>query len=295
MPKRTNERQQIIEMLKAMLVGENCTVTPSKMLRDAVTGAEREVDVVAEYDVEGDVFVQSFEVTSKGHRADVTWAEQLIKKHENLPTGHLYLVSWSGFTKGVVALAKTNPRVRLVTPEVVTGGEGPQIKRLYVDLVSLTPHKTVFIVARLDGTQLRVVVVPDNTVFSADGTLLMSALDIFNGVLHNPETVERVLRLVHDHPDRENLKSFLLSTDLSTQGFLLRQEDPAELQVITAVEIQGEVEFAQAPLDLEVRTFADTRFAHGRTNVGDAKGLVVALLDEQSEVTKVQANLKLDK
>jgi len=45
-PKRTNERQQIIELLKTMLAGPTCTVTASKLLRDVITGAEREVDVV---------------------------------------------------------------------------------------------------------------------------------------------------------------------------------------------------------------------------------------------------------
>lgn len=292
MPKRSNERQQIIEMLKTMLAGAKCTVTPSKMLRDAVTGVEREIDVVAEYEVDGDVFVQSFEVTSKGHPADLTWAEQLIKKHENLPTGHLYLVSWSGFTKSVIELAKSNPRVRLVTPEIVKGESGAEVKRLYADFVSVTPTKTVFIIEQLDGTPLRVVVFPDNSVFAGDGTYLMSALDVFNGVLHNPVTAELVLRQVHGHPDRERLKTFMINADLSASGFYLRKDEPEELHSIKAVEIQGEVGFEQEPLDMEVRTFLDQRFAHGRANVGGVTGLVVAVLDDQSEVKKVQAAVK---
>jgi hypothetical protein len=292
MPKRTNERQQIIEMLRAMLAGSNCTVTPSKMLRDAVTGAEREVDVVAEYDIDGDVFVQSFEVTSKVNRADLTWAEQLIKKHENLPTGQLYLVSWSGFTKGVFSLAKVNPRVRLVTPEIVKGELGAEVKRLFADFVTITPTKTVFIVEQSDGTPLRVAVVQENIVFAADGTNLMSALDVYYGVLNSQEVTELVLRTVHDHPERESLKNLVLTADLSTSGLHLRKESPEELQPIKAIEVEGTVVFEQQPFDMEVRAFLNQRFAHGRANVGPASGLLVAVLDERSEITKLQAQVK---
>jgi hypothetical protein len=182
-----------------------------------------------------------------------------------------------------------------VTPQIVKGESGAEIKRLYTDFVSVTPTKTVFIVEQSDGAPLRVVVAQDNAVFSADGTNLMSALDVFNGVLHSPATTERVLRQAHDHPDRENLKNFVLNADLSTSGLHLRKEAPEELQPIKAVEIQGEVGFEQQPLDMEVRTFVDQRFAHGRANVGGATGLVVAVLDDQSEVTRVQANVKLEK
>ena len=116
MPRRTNERQEIIELLKRITAGPNCTDTSSKLRKDAVTGDEREVDVVAENEVDGDRFVQSFEVTSKSRRADVTWVEQLLQKHQHLETDRLILVSWKGFTASARRLAEKNPRVVLVTP-----------------------------------------------------------------------------------------------------------------------------------------------------------------------------------
>lgn len=123
MPQRTKEKQQVIEMLRSSLAGPNCTVTPSKMMVDSVTKQEREVDVVAEYVLDGDTFVQSFEVTARRNRVDVERVEQLLRKHENLATDRLFIVWWHGFTKGARTLAQTNPRVLLITPEVVEGDE----------------------------------------------------------------------------------------------------------------------------------------------------------------------------
>jgi hypothetical protein len=285
-PKRTNERQQIIEMLKTMLAAPSCTVTASKFLRDVVTGADREVDVVAEYHLDGDTFVQSFEVTSKSRPADLIWVEQLLRKHENLPTDHLYLVSWSGFTATARKLAESNPRLYLVMPQVVPGPSGSEIKTLYTDIVHLTPQKTVFIVERPSGGNVNVAVFPDNVMYFEDGTYGGTALEAFDAVLKDPRSIELVLRQVHEHPKREELRSFDLRADVTIATRYLRQETPTEeLQLITAIEISGHLVFEQQPLDMEVRTFVGQRFAHAQATVAGVDGLFVAVLDEGSEVT----------
>jgi hypothetical protein len=110
MPQRTNEKQQVIEMLKTMLAPHGCTVTPSKLLLDSQLQATREVDVVAETVIDGQVFTQSFEVVDRSRRSDLPWVESMLQKHKNLPTDRLYLVSWSGFTKDAFRLAATSPR-----------------------------------------------------------------------------------------------------------------------------------------------------------------------------------------
>jgi hypothetical protein len=292
-PKRTNERQQIIELLKTMLAGAACTVTASKMLLDVITGAEREVDVVAEYDVDGDTFTQSFEVTSKSRRADLTWVEQLLKKHENLPTDHLYLVSWSGFTSTALKLADSNPGLFLVTPQVELGPDGPQVKTLYTDTVRLSPRKTVCLVKPGPSEIVRVVVEPYHDLYSREKKLLGSVLDLVSAMLADRAAVELVLREAHNYPDRANMRWFVLGNELEEEGLYLHHKESDELHAVTAVEVSGEILFAQEPLEMEVRDFLSHRFAHGQAVPFGATGLIVAVLNSQSEVTNLIARFPL--
>ena len=293
MPKRTNERQQIIELLKTMLAGPTCTVTASKLLRDLITGAEREVDVVAEYDVDGDTFTQSFEVTSKSRRADLIWVEQLLKKHENLPTDHLYLVSWSGFTSTALKLAESNPGLFLVTPQLELAPDGPQVKTLYTDRVRLTPRKVVCLVKTSPSEIVRVIVEPDHNLYSKEKRLLGSVLDLVSAMLADKAAFELVMREAHNYPDRANMRWFVLGKELEEMGLCLHHEESNELHSVTAVEVSGEIIFAQEPLEMEVRDFLSHRFAHGQVAPFGATGLVVAVLNSQSEVTNLMARFPL--
>ena len=283
-------------MLKDLLAGPNCTVTESKFLVDAVTGDEREVDVVAEYDDDGHIFVQSFEVTGRKKPADLTWAEQLIKKHENLPTAHLCLVPWGGAYKSVQKLVTANPRVSVVTPEIVEGRDGPEIKTLFADMVRLQPMEVVATVERPNGERGKAILEHDFVVCSADGTELGGAGELYGEILNSEASIQMVLRQAHDHPQREELKSFVLGRDYSAFGFYLRKDEPVvELQHILSIEVTGGVVFEQTPLEMEIRKFGEQRFAHGRTSLLGTDGLVVATLDDQLDVTKMSAKFGANK
>jgi hypothetical protein len=105
-----------------------------------------------------------------------------------------------------------------------------------------------------------------------------------------------VLRQAHDHPQREELKSFVLGRDYSAFGFYLRKDEPVvELQHILSIEVTGGVVFEQTPLEMEIRKFGEQRFAHGRTSLLGTDGLVVATLDDQLDVTKMSAKFGANK
>jgi hypothetical protein len=112
MPKRTNPRQQIIELLVSMNAGPGCTVTPSKSLHDVHSGLDREVDVVVERLIDRETSTWSYEVVAPRRPADVEWVEAMMTKHENLPTEKLFLVSWSGFTRGATKAGRDQPAGR---------------------------------------------------------------------------------------------------------------------------------------------------------------------------------------
>lgn len=107
MPARTNEFQKLILFIKKHLA-PTVAITESKLLKDRLTGAEREVDVCLEQQVGGHNLIISIECTDARRRADVTWVEQMKSKHDRLPTNLLVLASASGFTEGAMDLAKVS-------------------------------------------------------------------------------------------------------------------------------------------------------------------------------------------
>jgi hypothetical protein len=98
MPRRTTPFQRAVYYLKAHLAENGTTVTESHMLRDRVTGEEREVDVVLKAQIVGHPVTIGIECRERGRRADSPWVESMHGKHATLPTDHLVLVSSSGFT-----------------------------------------------------------------------------------------------------------------------------------------------------------------------------------------------------
>jgi len=107
------------------------------MLRDTVLDVEREVDIVVEGTFDGDPVLTSIEVIEQGKRGNLTWVEQLIGKHRNLPTNRLILVSQSGFTKNALALVATQGgRVEALQPKVIEDNGQARVETLYADLCS---------------------------------------------------------------------------------------------------------------------------------------------------------------
>ncbi len=90
--------------------------------------------------------VTSVECNARARRATIEWVEQMIKKHESLPTDKLVLVSKAGFTKSALGKAKalnvdaltiseasaTDWTTRL--PSVQLDMLVPKLKSVHVDL-----------------------------------------------------------------------------------------------------------------------------------------------------------------
>jgi hypothetical protein len=75
------------------------------MLEDSVTGEPREVDIVAESRVGPYTLRLGIECRDHQRPADVTWVEQIAKKHEHLSTDKVVLWSASGFTPAALKKA----------------------------------------------------------------------------------------------------------------------------------------------------------------------------------------------
>lgn len=106
MPKRTNQFQKLVFTIQTSL-SDNGEVTESKMLKEVLTGIEREVDIVIEDNISGVDVIVSIEANYRGKRVDVTYVEQLAKKHETLPTNKLVIVSNKGLSKNAEIKARS--------------------------------------------------------------------------------------------------------------------------------------------------------------------------------------------
>jgi hypothetical protein len=81
------------------------SVAESELMTDRATGEPREVDIVVRSRVGEHEIVVSVECLEHSRKATVSWIEQMITKHQALPTHKLVLVSASGFTVPAIAKA----------------------------------------------------------------------------------------------------------------------------------------------------------------------------------------------
>lgn len=98
MPKRSNEFQKIVKLLKALNCN-NLKVIESHIIKELASGVEREVDIYIENKIGEIHYVICCEVIGRKRKADLNWVEQMISKHRKLITDKLILISKSGFTK----------------------------------------------------------------------------------------------------------------------------------------------------------------------------------------------------
>ena len=98
MPKRTNALQKAIKLVEEHK-GNFLNLRESAMLRDRYAGIDREVDILLEGEINTHSITVAIEVRDRKRPAGTPWVEEMISKHNSLPTDKLILVSSSGFTK----------------------------------------------------------------------------------------------------------------------------------------------------------------------------------------------------
>ena len=143
-PKRTNLFQEVVEIIHGHMA-EDATVEASAMLRDGRTGYDREVDVVIRSRSAGYEIVVSVEAVGRSRKATVEWVEQVVRKHQHLPTNKLVLVAERGFSEQARAVAESEGAVALA-PEDLTGDDPAgrvvsTIRSLWPKVVTFNPEE----------------------------------------------------------------------------------------------------------------------------------------------------------
>jgi hypothetical protein len=226
----------------------------------------------------------SYEVVAPRRPADVEWVEAMIAKHENLPTEKLFLVSWSGFTRGARRQAATNPRVELGTPDLVPGPNGPRIKTIRVGSIQMTPRETRIGFIRPDGSEGWVRYLPDFALYSQSKKVVGVAQTLTDGLMNDPRVPQLALQNASVNPERDDLKSFDFFSPI-VADLHLYNEDVDKLQRITLIEVLGDFRFAEKRLDLEVRKLRGQPFAYGTVKLAEANATLVTRLNEALHIT----------
>jgi hypothetical protein len=290
MPKRSNEKQKIIVMLKELLAGPDTTVTESKLLWDKGAEAWREVDVVVEIEVDGRRVVASYEVTNIKNPVDVMWTEQLLAKHERMDSDRLYLVPWGGVTAMARTLVANTPWASFVEPLIVNGPDGPVVQNIFADLLALEP-KVVLAAIERGGEDVVFELEADTGIYNREGKEVEPLSLTVHRMLATAENARGMLKLAHEHPTRDALNSFLIGARFNEREIFLRYTDEhgnVELHCVKAIEVRGATSFSQSPLRLELRTFAEDKFLHGRADFDGFTSLAVATLGEDGQPSQIR-------
>lgn len=282
MPKRTNVFQKLVFLVKKH-VAVGATVTESKLLRDNITGAEREVDVCIESVVAGHQVTVSIECRDRGRKADVQWVEEMKAKHERFPTNALVLISRSGFTKEATLVARSYgmevisfDAINANAVERLFGGTGS----LWYKVFTLTPTKVVIRVAQTPSLPAEnVVVLPDNLIYDHNGQEIGPVKKLVELLLNTEHAVQKFGKL-----GDESHKGFEIrwepATDKDGHPFCLQKLEPFVLRPIEYVLITGSCNFDISAFRLQHGILGNVRVAWGTGSLFGKEALLVASEDK---------------
>lgn len=285
MPKRTNDFQRLVYLIQKNL-SDGSEVTESRMLRDRQTGTEREVDVVIEGKLSHQSVVISIECRDRKRRADVQWVEQMIAKHERLPTNVLLLASSSGYTAEAVRVAEAHGTgffsLENQTEENVSELVG-SAGSLWIKNYRLFPEAVRVEVAAVEDLDPETVVtMPDNLLYSRDGTELATLKKMVETLLEK----EHVRRFMAKE-GLENHRSFRVEwtapTDSSDHVLYMMKLEPQVLRKVERIRIEGACEIAIAEFGLKSGAVGAVQFVWGKAKVAGQDAMAVATQTEDGQ------------
>jgi hypothetical protein len=282
MPERSNEFQRLIFLLKQQL-GREATVTESKMLKDLVTGANREVDICIETVVTSEPVMVSVECRDRKRAADVTWVEEMKAKHERLSTNALILISRNGFSARAVELARAY-NIRTLKFEETTEDDVARVfgnlDSLWTKVFTLTPTKVVATVASTgDLPAERVAMLPDNTIHDADGTAIAPIRDLVQSWLHSSQVREELAKR-----GNESHKTFVVGWPQPKgeggASLYLQKIEPSVLRLVELIEARGTCSFEVSRFPLRHGVLGDVKVSWGKGTFDGKDAVLLASKDE---------------
>jgi hypothetical protein len=289
MPPRSNNFQRLVAILQEHLAGAEA-VTESAMLTDRVTGVEREVDVVVRAPAGGRVLTISLEANKRRRKADLLWVEQMVRKHRDLPTNQLVLVSEAGFTPKALKLADIEG-VIAVAPEELTGEEPAgrivnRLSSLWAKEAAITPYNAVLYVRTSEGL-VELAPMPDTPIFDADGMEAGSVFDLVNASIQasQPGLTDQLIRDVPaDQTVTADFEVSLLPPDDSGEryGFFV-DAGPAGRCQIDRLKVTLVAPVVVREVPLAHRRLEGTTYAYGEIELPGHDPAVVVVTEREGQ------------
>lgn len=293
MPRRTNDFQAVVYFIKRYLAPE-AVVVESAMLRDRLTGEEREVDVLVSGDLGGHSLTVGIEVRDHARPQGVEWVEQMHAKHSRLPVNQTVLVSRTGFTKSAYGLADKYG-IELVTPGQPLDPQGPLGDlRVQVEFKEIHSLGGASIHALIEESEIPVTLNYGHHLYTDDGDLVelvgewvakkRAGADMAEAVA-KADPGEALLVLLTDFEDEEVPEGSSL--------LHLRVADSGNLVPVRKIRADFPVRVDVSQIPLKWLRLNDGEFAVGEGTFMGARALVVTTDDEtahQSFIRLVDAD-----
>jgi hypothetical protein len=272
-PKRSNEFQRLIASIHHALASEGAIVDESRELRDRVTGAAREVDVVIESAV-GDypVFV-CVECCDRSRPATVEWVEQQHGKHASLSTNKLILVSAAGFTQTAVDKAQQYDAVAVEWTTVVH-----RVQRLLVDATSVVLMLFPCLQPRPNDPRCRPLPF-DNVLVSPGGVWRIPVSQFVDTLLNYPPIHARTVGAIAADSDAGWIISFPVAAESFVGSGKRRRRSLGGLGLVVLTKRRI------VPFDLKPVGFGAHQVAYGAAN-SDLGELLLTVLEREGAAPK---------
>lgn len=287
MPKRSNDFQRLIYLVRVNLA-DGAKVTESKLLRDRLTKALREVDVVIEGSVGGQKVRVSIECRDHKRVADVQWVEQMKAKHERLDTNALMLASRSGFTAEAIEVARVYGidtfTLEVLDESAIKDRLSPS-SSLWLKSVRVTPTKVTVTTGADDGLLPDVVAtLPDNLLYKQDGSevgpirelvdVLLAADYPRQYLVTNAKDVHKFFELEWRPPAKE-----------IPSALFMKKLNPSMLRVVTKVRMVGLCAVEIGRFDLRHGRLGSVEVSWGKATVEGRDAMAVTTKDPTGKQT----------
>lgn len=253
-------------------------MTESRMLRDLVTGADREVDICVESDVAGHHVIIAVECNARGRKAHVGWIEEMKAKHDRLPTNVLVLVSRAGFYKEAARVASSYGIQILSLNSVdaaITSRLFGDSGSLWMKTFTLNPSEVVFDVPPTDMLPGESVVTsPENLVFNSSGAQEGTVKEVVEALLRT----DFVLHELGSKGEASH-KYFVLEwtpPEVNGKRLCLQKMEPLILRPITLIKVSGDCNFDIAEFQLKRGNLGGVNVAWGTSSVMGRPAMLVA-------------------
>jgi hypothetical protein len=284
MPRRSTAFQKAVYYIERNLAGPTYAVIESKMLRDRISGQEREVDIVIEgnFDRRNNV-IFSIECREQKKRASITWVEEMWAKHHTLSTDRLILVSVSGFTPRAREKA-ASLGIELLSPNALAEDGAADIvrsvRRVWFGPIEIDYDTSTLVLASTQYAPRREVEVDERwAICSAEGEQLQSAAELIS------ECRERLLQQLK--AEWFESEQFRLRVELGPPGPLYVQETIPEthLALIEKVVLVCTVRARVSAIQLEQGQLSETAYSYGFAKSARERTTAVITQDSSGEAT----------